>query len=555
MRKNKTRQQPTSYYWDRSTARYRDVETGRFVSRSTIHNYVTQSISSATTASAVTEGGVISAGTSVYANLAAAGLVTPEQFVDLMRGEIKREYIRQYLLGAGGRDQMTQADWGRIGGMLKEQYGYLNGFADALAAGQLSEAQIAARAAMYVNSAREAFNRADWRSHLKAGYDEVRWVTNPMVENCPDCLELEALGWQRVEGDPYDGCYPGSGCTVCLCITTPEHLVLTLQGWTPLLDVQVGDLVWTHRNRWRPVTALIVKPSLEGTEEAFVRAPSGHWVGCTTDHLWFTTDGWHNIRNIDNSLMSLYHVPITHKEMEHAMPGMRNHYQKRYQERYMQIVSVGVSLRECQGLQSSRMPELCIQSQSQSTMAGTEGVYRGGYQEGGRRKTHQAKGLGRQDLASAVRWSALELVLAGGKQQEGDNLSLSVGMGYGERSNTRWLRGTSQGRGCIERRAGKPRITGERHPRQASRPIDTSGSCQEYASMDLSILRHRVQELSTREGWSTEVLLQGTCRPGTAVYDLTVEEDHSFIIEGLVSHNTNCNCELDYRKSEEEEEE
>lgn len=29
---------------------------------------------------------------------------------------------------------------------------------------------------------------------------------------------------------------------------------------------------------------------------------------------------------------------------------------------------------------------------------------------------------------------------------------------------------------------------------------------------------------------------------GTALYDLTVEEDHSFVVEGLFAHNTNCRC-------------
>ena len=210
------RQQPTPYYWDPSIARYRNAETGRLVSRRVIEGYVTESIAAASSAPAVVSQGVISAGVDNYANLAAAGLVTPEQFVDLMKGEVKREYIRQYLLGIGGLDQMTPADWGSIGGMLKEQYGYLNGFADALATGQLTEGQITNRARMYVNSAREAFNRADWRAHIKAGYDEVRWVLNAQAENCPDCIELDAMGWQKIEDDPFDGCYPGSGCTVCL---------------------------------------------------------------------------------------------------------------------------------------------------------------------------------------------------------------------------------------------------------------------------------------------------------------------------------------------------
>ena len=39
-----------------------------------------------------------------------------------MRQNIKRLYIDQYCLGRGGRAQMTQQDWGRVGQMLKDQY-------------------------------------------------------------------------------------------------------------------------------------------------------------------------------------------------------------------------------------------------------------------------------------------------------------------------------------------------------------------------------------------------------------------------------------------------
>lgn len=135
------------------------------------------------------------------------GILTPAQWREGMREELKHEYIRQYLLGRGGRDQMTSVDWGSIGGSLVEQYKYLDGFADVV--GGLTEGQIKVRtfvdlvalarlgdgrsagwvelsngysvalgslvgngrlasgvqrAAMYVNSAREAFYRARARA-------------------------------------------------------------------------------------------------------------------------------------------------------------------------------------------------------------------------------------------------------------------------------------------------------------------------------------------------------------------------------------------------------
>ena len=40
------------------------------------------------------------------------------------------------------------------------------------------------------------------------------------------------------------------------------------------------------------------------------------------------------------------------------------------------------------------------------------------------------------------------------------------------------------------------------------------------------------------------LLLQGVLAAGSALYDLTVEEDHSFVVSGMVLHNSNCRCRL-----------
>jgi hypothetical protein len=207
------------YTWDGK--RYRDVDTGRFISRTEILSYASQIASST---SAVSD---------AYANLVGQQTISPTDWLALFRQEIKDEHIRQYILGRGGRGSMTPADWGSIGGMLREQYSYLDGFADEIAAGTLSEAQISARSRMYINSAREAFNRAyarsqgipdgllpdypgagntvcltacgcDWQieevyetdedgNEILAGWN-CTWVLNSALENCPDCQEY-AIQW------------------------------------------------------------------------------------------------------------------------------------------------------------------------------------------------------------------------------------------------------------------------------------------------------------------------------------------------------------------------
>lgn len=187
--------------WDGKVGRYRHVNGSQyFLSRKTALSYVQGSLD------------VSGAVTDRLAEMVSTNLVAPGDWRDLMRREIKDEYIRQYLQGAGGRAQMTQADWGSVGGMLKDQYRYLDDFAREVAEGKLSEAQIAARSRMYVHSAREAYERAHGRVAKKLGHDQEAWDVNPVLENCEDCLAFEAEGWQEIGHFPE----PGSGGTRCL---------------------------------------------------------------------------------------------------------------------------------------------------------------------------------------------------------------------------------------------------------------------------------------------------------------------------------------------------
>ena len=202
--------------WNEKAARYYDTDTGRFLSRSQALGYVEQSIAATESA------------TDLLASYVADDMLSPGDWRLLMREEIKREYIREYMLGKGGRAQMTQADWGSIGGMLKEQYTYLDAFAEQV--GEMSEAAIRSRSRMYIRSAREAYERGNaraqsggvlelpaypgdgqtvcltnckcnWRIETVTddegnviGWD-CFWEISPHAENCPDCEDNKGMWW------------------------------------------------------------------------------------------------------------------------------------------------------------------------------------------------------------------------------------------------------------------------------------------------------------------------------------------------------------------------
>ena len=153
-----------------------------------------------------------------WANQVFTGELDVGSWQSIMRQEIKTRYIQQYLAGRGGVGAMTQADYGSIGGMIADQYRYLDGFARDIAEGKLTEKQIAMRSEMYLNSSRESYERAQKRAMEVAGKKEVAWITTP-GEICPDCLELGDLSWQKADPWPFRVggamAYPGSGATVC----------------------------------------------------------------------------------------------------------------------------------------------------------------------------------------------------------------------------------------------------------------------------------------------------------------------------------------------------
>ena len=188
-----------SYVFDAVSDRYRNTENGRYVNRSDALAYVERSFDASR--------GVVNN----YASAVAGGQISPADWRNQMREEIKGEYIRQYMLGRGGRGSMTDEDWGSTGGMLSEQFKWLDSFADEVAAGDMSEGEIAARARMYVNSAREAYERGHYRA-VRETKGEAHWDIDTGKENCDDCIAQADRGWIPIAEIDI---FPGQGQTQC----------------------------------------------------------------------------------------------------------------------------------------------------------------------------------------------------------------------------------------------------------------------------------------------------------------------------------------------------
>ena len=155
------------------------------------------------------------------AEMVASGRITTDSWYTAMRREILDNYTTQYLVGIGGRGQMTKADWGSVGGMVADQYRYLVKFLAEIQSGSVSMRQIAFRSGMYINSSREGYERARKKTSGYRGYTEHKWLRKPGSDSCTDCLALDDLGWLPIDEEfvsPSTGneTLPCMGDTICL---------------------------------------------------------------------------------------------------------------------------------------------------------------------------------------------------------------------------------------------------------------------------------------------------------------------------------------------------
>ena len=201
------------WIWDDASRRYRDTRTGRYVGVQAMQDLRNEFVQQQMNRAAKLAEQYRTADISIY------------DLESNLKDIIKNTYIDLYAMGAGGRHNLSARDWGKIGAMLKEQYGangYLKGFMEQIANGNLSELQIASRANLYINSANEALWKAitrdmpdlpaypgdgstqcltncrcEWRIEPVEGGYNCYWVVDHAAENCPDCLQ-RGVDWNPI---------------------------------------------------------------------------------------------------------------------------------------------------------------------------------------------------------------------------------------------------------------------------------------------------------------------------------------------------------------------
>lgn len=184
------------YNYDNRAQRWRDSVSGQFLANETVVNEmrVHQNATHSTLESLTR---------SLY-----SGNINIAQWQIAVASELKDAHLAQAMFARGGRANMGQAEFGRVGQTLREQYGFLARFAEDIASGRQSLAQALTRVNLYGNATQQSY----WSEYAQGNKGKKFYYRLSPAEHCPTCLT-------RAAGNPYtfdnlQG-YPGDGSTQC----------------------------------------------------------------------------------------------------------------------------------------------------------------------------------------------------------------------------------------------------------------------------------------------------------------------------------------------------
>jgi hypothetical protein len=176
---------PPTFTFDPVSGRYRG-KNGRFIRPKLIRDEVDRVAKAS------------AARTKTLADALRAGRVDLQTWEIGMRQEIKTGHLAAAMAAKGGREQMTPADYGRVGQLVRRQYDYLAGFATEIQDGLPLDGRMTTRAGMYASAARGTYHQVERSEQRARGFDQERNVLGPVENHCTgrgSCEEETRRGW------------------------------------------------------------------------------------------------------------------------------------------------------------------------------------------------------------------------------------------------------------------------------------------------------------------------------------------------------------------------
>ena len=123
------------------------------------------------------------------------GTISLDAWRNSMRNEIRQQHLIAAMAAKGGRAQMTPADYGRVGQLVRKQYGYLEKFALDVDSGKVPlNGAFLSRSAMYSQASRGTYHAVERTEMMARQMTEERNILGK-ADHCPGCLEETARQW------------------------------------------------------------------------------------------------------------------------------------------------------------------------------------------------------------------------------------------------------------------------------------------------------------------------------------------------------------------------
>jgi len=466
-----------------------------------------------------------------------------------MRSILKALYRAVWVVTLGGKMFETDAERNAFYLWMILYFDKLDSLKIGIETGAIEfNGHIRTKAQGLARSANNAYQNAKLDIGRRRGHTEARRVLGENENHCHDseekrgCIELAEMGWMPI------GKITKIGDATCRCISTPKSRILTKDGWKTFLEIEVGDFVLTHKMRWRMVTAVYVKLSREYHKQVYISTPTGSVIGATDTHLWHTARGWKDAYYIHSNLDKVYNIGEDVTD-EKNLSKLQESFDGCDEGQLLPEMSFAQEVRVWSRDRSSSeaVQIMCLQGGNEDSVGENsrqdDAVHKGGGCEAADSIRGFAVGF---RLVSPLRRSLYFKILGRREEKVRLHISLPVGVDKSKRKNTGWLPNSPQERECVRRQAGEFRInipSESRKITRANKPVLSKNASSNCMSKLQEGVSDNIQGNREKAG-----VLFDQMPLGTLLYDITVDEDHSYCIEGLFSHNSNCLCQIQTRK-------
>lgn len=175
----------SSFTWDPRSGQYKDAR-GRFVARRAVRSELDRVLDRELKNARELARGL------------QRGDISLEAWRLSMRDTIKSVHLVSAAAAKGGWAQLGADDYGRLGGIVKKEYQFLERFAQGMANGTIPlDGRLPQRAMMYVEAGRKTYHQVERATMAKAGF---RWEQNMLhpADHCGGCLGETARGRVKI---------------------------------------------------------------------------------------------------------------------------------------------------------------------------------------------------------------------------------------------------------------------------------------------------------------------------------------------------------------------